>query len=273
MANDFTLSTCQDFELSACQNRESGGNLLLTMKVVCFFTTQPMSKIAGIIDLINANANAIMATLEFYDNVPVMLGTQDTWAYYYNLDINPTFVLPYGVYFQNAALGLLNGYSYNDDISGYWSLPMTDEGGPPEFSTLAVAQAAMDSAQKMIQLVWWFYSGPPGSTMVATITSFSIDGTQTVVSTATLTSVAPPADLCTPGYGSVFKLPIPAYVAPVYTSFSAYGVTYWHVTWDRSNAFPGFINAQEVNADADSLYWIHGDYTGAGGSGNPNAGM
>ena len=215
MGNDFTQSGCQDFEQSQCQNRVlfapnpigAGG------KCARFLVTCARSDVAGYIAQLRTNLPAIMALMNF-DGIGYGGGGPGS-QYIYDFDINPTF---------NIALGTLYSGGLGEFESRYYPGP----GSPPNpFPSLAAAEAAIN--RNVIQIVWLYDPAKPVGS-IANLTFY--DATKypgSLISViGTVSSVTPPPDSFTPVGGSVFEVPIPDYISPLYyAGVPPYYFAYW----------------------------------------------
>ena len=279
MSYEYQRGVCQEYARSPVQSRllVAPNYVLDTYKSIIFYTSVPMSKIPDVIALLNAKADEIMAALDFYGFLHPYSGDGSDGNYppnqfQYNFIINPSLEINYGTGYPNKNF-YYGVQPFSPGISTLQANPVnTENPGTPIWNTLAGAQADMDAAYKMIELVWWHYTGPVGSKLSGTTQTLPIGGIPSVTTASfQITSVAIPPDVDTPVSGSIVKIPIPIYADPVYVPTVSGGVTYWQIEWGWSSCLYG---SGPFNTFPSPLggNWIHGDFSGAGGAGGAGGG-
>jgi len=188
-----------------------------------FFITCPCSAIQGYTDILNANADTIMAGMEY---APFASG------YSYDFDVFPTFNIANGTYGRGSSIIGVDGSH----------IETTPYGGG---ETAAIALANADATRKKLMLLWtWNSSVAVGTPAVLSnnfpYRSFATGGAIPNIVASTIFSVTPPTlKGPTPTLGSVYKRPMP--VEATYTFATRPGAEWLYFTvLGQINSIPGY---------------------------------
>lgn len=295
----YVLDVCQGFAQDNCQGKLAQQPVyeIISSKTITFLIHKPMAYFPTLISEIEENVDDIMALMAFLPPSPLenpfIYPAGFTFDfpsnYAYDFDINPTFVIEYGTLAGQIDLtgirpspGSNNNFNSGFGTNGAGEFSYIDGSGnqifyesPDQAAAIALAQQALDLAFKGVQLTWVWYTGPVGSQLLFPYYDYAFGTGGTVL----LTSVAPPADVQTPTFGSVFKIPINTFAGPLIFLAQApnppFDLNYHYgLKFGAGTAPSGFSIASGDPGESDTAnpLWVHGDYGGSGGSGSAGAG-